>query len=245
MSAIAVCRRETAIVIAFDSIAYGADGVVSSVRAGKVMPIPELGMVIGNTGIGNFTSFLRAQMAHQYASFDEAIVGAPTDFEMTRIFMIAMGKAIEEQPCTVIYAGWSDDRSRFETYRISARDKEIMSGDQVETIAANTLHPIPGDWCSARYRREDAAKFGLDRGEESSALEEAVGLVCAARATTAHNHDAIGDDYAVGGDLHVIILERETMTQMRTHRWPDVVGRRIDPDAGEAMPEWLADRIAP
>ena len=233
-------RRENGIIIACDSISYDETGIVKSTKAVKLLAVPELNCAIGNVGVGNFTPVLRAQMAHKYESFDQVISGAAEDFRAVLTGMILMGQAQSDAKCTAIYAGWSDERGRFETYRISARDK-VSKLNGVETILpAFVPTHVPGDWCSSEYNSEDAARFGLDL-ETLPVVNNAVAYVCACRAASeaSGSGDFEGLPYAVGGHVQVMQIERGIITTWIAHQWPDKVGEALDPTVGMAMPDWL------
>lgn len=42
--------------------------------------------------------------------------------------------------------------------------------------------------------------------------------------------------YRVGDFIQTAWLQREGCSSLIVHRWPDVAGARVDPDAGDALP---------
>jgi hypothetical protein len=242
VSALAVLCREYGIVIACDTISYNSEtGIIMSVNAGKVVMAPEMGLVIGNTGVGNFSSFLRAVMGQKYSCLDEAIAGASDDFWTTFNGMIDNGQATEDAPCTAFYAGWSHARERFEAYRISAKDKEVNTAGEMSVIPAGTLAHLIGDWASRAYSPADAERFGI-LDETNDPVRTATAYICAARASCPALSDQvteIDENFSVGGEVHLYLIEHSKMTTWITHRWPDMVGTRLNKDVGEAMPSWL------
>lgn len=242
MSAIAVIRRENGIVIACDSISHDANGVIQSVTANKLVIIPEWDCAIGNVGVGNFSTMIRANMGQKYDGFDSMLLGIVGDFRSTLQAMIVLGLVpAADVRCTLFVAGWSIERKRFESYRLSARNKEVViTGQGTQVIPAFSLMPLTGDWCSSKYSAEDAARFGINR-QESDTYQIAAGYVCAARASSSRSGsgDFEGIAYAVGGHLQMTLLERNKVTTWVAHRWPDVVGNYLDPTAGKPAPDWL------
>ena len=246
MSAIVTIKGDDGVIVAFDTISYDMNGVILSTTACKLLPLIELNCVIGNVGVAGLTTALRHKIAARYADFDDLLGGVVEDLrelynEIVEYYSQQSGPTPH---ATVVLAGWSAIRNRFETYRVSTREKEIISAGIHSTSPPFSLVATDGCWTSSMYRAEDCARFGIDFENESNFINLAVRIVCACRAASSEEGtgDFAGLPYGVGGQLQILLLQRNRITQWAAHSWPDEVGTTLDATAGDAMPNWLTEQ---
>ena len=52
-------------------------------------------------------------------------------------------------------------------------------------------------------------------------------------------------DFGCGGFLQIALLQKDSFSSQIVHRWPDEIGKPVDPASGELMPAWLLARPEP
>lgn len=248
MSAIVSIRGDDGVVIAADTISYSTTGEVLSLTACKVLPVLEMNCVIGNVGIGGFTTTLRDCIGAKYIDFDEMLLGIVDDFRIVHEHFVDRSYAefAGNVNATVMVAGWSEKNQRFETFRISSRQKEIVVAGESSWSSAFSLVETPGCWVSSAYRQVDCERFGINWEEEGPNLVDlAQRIICACRAASSASGsgDFEGLPYAVGGQLQVTLLQKNHITQWVAHRWPDQIGELVNPEAGDPMPQRLRPHL--
>ena len=114
---------------------------------------------------------------------------------------------------------------------------------KLDCIPPLTLYPIEGILSSPMPSPELREQFGLDFGNLAGhdEISIAVRLLCAARFSSAPDETAISAafNFNIGSFVQLTILRRDSIQSQIVHRWPDVVGEKIDPMRGEAIPGFL------
>lgn len=226
MSGIAICQETDRIVFVSDGTAYDQHGVVTG-ECSKVVLIPECSCVLAQRGVTGFALDLRYEMG-MLSDFDHLLrvvcqAAANVDGIYKRI-------ATCNPNWTVYIGGYSEQRTRFETYLLSSRDRP--------TGAALSLLPFDEPLVAPMPDEAILKQFGiLDADEPAEHL--CVRYICAARAFKSPNDAKSANTSAVGGFLQLTVLERHRITTEIVHRWRDPVGELIDPARGDAMPEFI------
>lgn len=234
MSAVAIIPTASGIVAAADGALYEeATGKVGGFM-GKLFLMPHLDCVFGYVGSGGFGEALLHNIRGAFDSFDELVKGIAVKCQFTHLLMERGGLSPAGAYVIVVVGGWSEERQRFEAWKVHSADKvAIVDGERVEH-AAWRLHAIEGAWVSTTPPADVMTAFGLLEGEHS-ALDYAALLVCACRAVSGADVD---DErfYGVGGFLQLALVEAGKATTWIAHRWPDPLGEPIDPARGEPRP---------
>jgi hypothetical protein len=250
MTCIAIVRdTANGVYIASDGVCYDDNGIVLGFDS-KVVLIPDWNCVLGSTGAGQFGLAFRQQSALDIHSFDDLIK-----------CVVKRAQAVHQRyvdhygfddRVTLVLAGWSDARQRFETYKLCSHEDNDYADPPVEQ-APWSLISLPYIWSSVAPRPEDAPRFGLnwpnlDGGGVTHAIGMTARLVCAARARSgplpAVDIKDTARAYACGGFLQLTTLTRDCITSEIIHRWPDRVGSTVDPSVGDPMPADLPEAIS-
>jgi lambda family phage tail tape measure protein len=239
-----VIDRKNCIYIASDGIGYDDDGIAVAIHP-KVLTLPHLSAAIASTGCGHFTEAFYSRFGWKLESFDDLVEHAA---EWSKIIYgeYVAHYGVEDSLCFIM-AGWSDARERFEAHSVSSYEGS-------EKAAPWTLSPLPYIWSSVGLGANGdlASRFGLRWPELDSpgpvnGFGMTTRLVCAARARSGPLPDDIHDSaraFAVGGFLQLTVVERDHVSTAILHRWPDEIGKKVDPLAGEPMPVNLPEANA-
>lgn len=132
----------------------------------------------------------------------------------------------------------SEERARFETYSLRAGE---------------ALVPLPAVFCCPEPLADIGSALGWEMpGRDQAQMPEgdadfAVRAIIACRFCPggADDAQAATDPYCcVGGILQLTTLERDAIISRVVHRWPDVIGQRMDPHHGaidKQVPAWLLE----
>lgn len=239
MSAIAAyVWPDIGITIASDGITYDGNGIVKGFVS-KVLPVPELSCVIGNTGAGGFAGAVRDALTLSCKNFDDALVALSDTVKAVHATLPKFGDRMPHG--TLLVGGWSDRRNAFAMYKIHTRPREMINAETGEQTIAPPGIPIEingGLWCSHAPRPESMNRFGLDSDASWTADELLSRYVCACRADSGISSEPDNDSmpYYVGGFLQLTTLRKDRVNISIIHRWPDKPGEVLDPNNGEPMP---------
>lgn len=253
MSAIAVAVGTDGIIVASDGVCYTYETGEVSGFVSKIILLPEYDCFIGSTGAGAFMTALRWELDQQITCFDDLV----TDFEdlcarvHRKLFSNAWG-FYEPGPLTevcCVIGGWSEDRQRYEGYRLVSYAKHgVNHGDGSTSVAEPfTAMLLPdGLWCTQSPDPETMVEFGLP---PSSPHDETIDvlsrMICACRAESGLGKNLGGEDRfnMIGGFLQLTVLQRNIVQSYIPYRWEeDRIGERIDPTGSNRFPQWLRDR---
>ena len=237
MSVIAHFRQENGICIASDGVAYDDQGIIRG-HVSKVLPIIELNCLIATTGFGGFGANLRDRLAISVRNFDELIDKTVEEMMGLQIALQALQNEIPVN-ATVLLAGWSDQRERFETYKIHTRPRKITNGVTGEMTVSEpwTVIPTTQFWCSNAIPEE---LFKEVCGDNIPPLDQLAQVVCLSRQmsgeiSTDPQND--GTPYAAGGFLQYTWIDRKKIITWIAHRWPeDEIGKPLNPKLGVLAP---------
>jgi hypothetical protein len=237
MTALVFIRRDDGLIVASDGAigAQDGSGTVLGLRS-KVLLIPEWSTIIGFRGHVAVKYEIHRDM-HPIRSFDEFVDGIALELEVVIARLSVAG--VVDPHGTLFFGGWSDRAQAFESYRVGSREREIHGGKQEEEIIAPyTLTPLAICHAAPAVPSSLYQKFGIDFDCKTAADEQnlALRLVCAARADDSSEDSK---SYPIGGFLQLSVAARDFVQTATVHRWPDVIGARVDLTLGEAMPAFL------
>lgn len=254
MTAITIVRGSDAIAIASDGAAYEDDGTLRQIVS-KVELMPNLSCVIGGTG---------SQLASKYfrdllfwlpippVDFDGVIDIAPTLCEQVYGYVQEYG-APSTRKFTLFFCGWSESRGRLETYAIKSREWENVPNleGEIGTAPPFTLVPLPEIHCAPAPEPTIAEQFGITVPGQNMVERPENGIEYAMRAVVSCRFclggmdmkEALEDPYCcVGGFLQITTVTRDAIVSQIVHRWPDVIGERMDVMRGgpnDYYPLWM------
>lgn len=239
MSVVVMYRGNNGIVIAADGATYDDDGICRGTTS-KIHHIPSLDCAIAQVGAGGLSLALLQVMGHRYRSFDEMLLGVADDLRMASewgmLHYHLMGQKVDS---TVAIVGYSQARERYEMYRISNWDKEIVGHEDAK--AYDLMHLDGGFWANCIPSEDVLNRYHLN-GEVISA-DPWTGMarwVCACRTETrGPNVEENLPSFGCGGFVQVAVLREGTYESRVVHRWPDEYGKPIDVAGSDLMPAWL------
>jgi hypothetical protein len=231
-------RGGNGVIIAADGATYDDDGVFRGLIS-KIHHLPGLDCAIAQVGAGGLSLALLQVMGHKYRSFDQMLEGIADDLRIAStwgmLHYVAMGRKPDS---TVAIAGYSSARERYELYRISNWDKEIVDHTRAK---AYELVPLDGFWANCLPTDDMIERFHLT-GEAISS-DPWSGLarwVCACRPQSrGPDPDLALPAFGCGGFVELAVLRQGQFDSRVVHRWPDEVGKRIDATVGDLVPDWM------
>jgi hypothetical protein len=242
MTCIVAARTDEMIALSSDGALVDSKTLNLLANCSKVVLMPECSCIIAQRGAGGMLQALRWRL------------GVPFDFDDILQHIVGITREINvdivreytfERQWSLVIGGWSDSRERFELYSLRSRDFEMPNGlsGGVDTIPAFTLYPIDGFIASPMPTSEQLLPFGVDWNNLTmDAISLTQRVACATRGMpeAAQNTGAELSGFMIGGFLQTTVLYRDHITSSIVHRWPDVIGEKIDPTRGEQRPPWLA-----
>lgn len=251
MSVIAVEVGVDGVILAADGICYDYETGCVSGHVSKLIAMPHLDCVLGWTGVGDFGLAVHWEIGSLcYEEFDHLLEDFPGHCEAVhrqRFTKRGRYKATaKETQVSLVLAGWSNERDRYECYRVMSYPKETW--DSVEkTMHENepwTMLPIEGGaWCSMMPNEHALAVCGLADPEVVPDGEIAIRLVCAGRQSsgvTTDDKTGKPQRFNAGGFLQVARLQQGSILTWIGHRWAeDEIGEPVNPTLGPALPSWL------
>lgn len=233
-----------------DYVMMACDGVCTDPATGnvkgyvsKMHVMPDLGALMGVTGFGGLGEALRFHMPVHVACFDDLLDAMPGLLAWAWAGIETEFGPWAYRSC-VSLAGWSDQRGKFEGWRITTYDKDRVRPETGEraTVPAFTLGAIPdrGIWATAGEDPAILRRFGVIGGPDTDDDgDRLVRVICAGRAESGQATEE-GLPFNVGGFVQLAHLVRGHAQTWITHRWPeDVIGRPIDPARGQPLPDHL------
>lgn len=242
MTALAICvDPKNGIVFASDGVCYEDDGTLIGLGS-KIVLMPESNCAMMCRGAGAFGPALRNHIGLGIYSLDDLMEYI---VETSKAVLDAYLKhyCISEAPVSVIVGGWSEENSRFEAFRFGSHERRWKNHESGEWKKLDpwTVEPIDGLWAAPWPPTELYEQFSIDPNAITDAYDFTARLVCASRQRKAKLSDRpdAPEGYGVGGFLQMTVLEKDNMRSSIVHRWPDVIGEKIDPTRGEPMPAFL------
>lgn len=237
MTAICIVRTSDAIAIASDGAFYDDDGVVRQI-ASKVTTIPSASFAITSRGASvAHHAFCSAIFwsSEPIVTFDDVVrYAAP-------LARHALAETVQRSipstwQFTLFLCGWSIERDRMETYRISSREWD--------GVPAFTLVPLPAVYYAPDPPGFIMADVGIEPASELTAMpSDAAQYACRTIMSCRLCDDGSGHA-KVGAFIELTVVRRDALQAQIVHRWPDRIGERMDPARGtphEIMPPWMLD----
>ncbi|GEP09281.1 hypothetical protein [Methylobacterium gnaphalii] len=260
MTSVTIVRGEDVVAIASDGAAYDDEGRLRQIVS-KVELIPHCSLVLASTG-SQLASYNFRDLLFWHpeppSTFDGVLEIAP-DLSRSVMDYVEEQGASSTRKFSLYFAGFSESRGRPETYAIKSYDWPDVPGPDgvLRTAPAFTLVPLPAIHCTPLPSVELAEGFGITvPGVNMTEMPE--DGVRYAMATVAANRFAFGGPDAelagedpfccVGGFLQITTIARSHVSSQIVHRWPDVIGERMDITRGEPherCPLWLLAPPAP
>lgn len=234
--------------------ALAGDGVATDPRTGNVVAyvskihlVPECETMIGVTGAAGFGQLMLLHKAERVRDFDDFVDDLPRLVRKVHYDMLDRGLAGGgETLSNVMIAGWSASAGRYCGFRMTTYDKDSTNNQTGEkkTLGAFEPHPISQgglllstgpdpDMLERFHAFDDAVNI------EESPLDQMVRIVAAGRASN-HWMEEWQNNGNIGGYVQIALYQRPDMKSWIDHRWPeDVIGKPVDPTAGQPMPERL------
>lgn len=250
MSANVIVRQDDGIVIATDGIAYDGQGIVVA-HVSKVALMPEWSCAFAVRGAGVVPTMMLfglsklATLGFNIAGFDDFLSFLPAAAE--EVHKALLSDPTQSYPqFSMMIGGYSEAHGRFESYSLRSRDFEYPIGDEIHQQPAYTLAPLPSTHFAPTPSPEACAAVGLyQRGPDDppeAPQVTAIRGVCAARLDKGSlPGDEVNEDYSIGGFVQLTTILRDSVTSEIVHRWPDVIGEKLDPTRGEKLPAFLRD----
>lgn len=250
MSAIALAVMDDCVLFAGDGVATDpATGFVVGYMS-KITVMPDLNAVIAITGVGGFDHLLGWYMPPHVRTFDDLLNVLPDLVKHCHENGVSNGLFRGGDFRTnVCVGGWSDERQKFEAWRVVSYPKEAMDRKTGEKTILEpwVLHQMPdgATWCSTSQSEEVNAKFRLGKPhEDDNAVDTLTRIICASRAGSG-TVEGLDGTFNAGGYIQFAQVQRGYAQSWIAHRWPeDEIGRAIDPSLGLPMPKYLMDRDA-
>lgn len=238
MTAIVVIPLDDALIFAADGITYDPVTGKAGAYRSKIELLPHLDCIMGTVGCGGMLQALNMamSMADGFSTFDEIVDRMPELAEYTYGELVKTGRT-GGYSSLVVFGGWSEERQRFEAYKLRSEEFPAAEGTG-EFHDAWRCYEIDGAWLSTTPDIETLRRFNLHTNE-GSPLDYAARGVCAARAMSGLIDDPVTGEklyFAVGGFLQMAELRRGHISSWIAHRWPDRPGERVNPSSGETMP---------
>lgn len=231
MTAFLTIRLEDQLLFFSDGVGYDDEGVVQRIGP-KVMLRPDLPAIIGSRGSSEFTDILPA--FHGWVSFDDLVERIPEDG--AHVFSIMKEHRGPDDPpsAQVWLAGWSESAQRFALKLIEFRADGGEALPLTDVDRPCMYQPAPSEEaCRKVGFRDGKPTIRSNQGLEAI-VQDAVIFMHAQRLTKNvihHLPDAPHGSMA-GGFVQLSIITRSSLSSMIVHRYPDEIGKKIDPEAG-------------
>ena len=235
MTAHAFLTAKRHLIVASDGAICNLSGEILAIRS-KVALVPEWSAVIAFRGYEVIAESLLYVTRH-VGTFDEFVDEVGPALRTVIDHAQDSSDDMSDAHGSVLFGGWSESRQIFESYRVGSREREVLDGDASSFTEPFTVSSLREAYAAPGPRQDLYAQFGI--GAPCDTVEEekkyAARIICAARAGQSPD-----DPYAIGGFVQVTFATRDAIETRIVHRWPDLIGERVDPSRGEAMPKSLA-----
>lgn len=241
MSVVVMIKGSNGIVIAADGSTYGDDGALKG-HVSKIEPMLNLNCVFAQVGAGGLCLKLREVIGHKYQTFEELLAGVGDDLRVATEFgMLNYALAGRKPDSTVAIAGYSTERDRYEIHKISNWDKEYMDGTELKPMPAYQLYEVDDFWSNMIPPADLSERYHLNADEMiRNASHLAARWIAACRPLSCAPDPATNRKvFGCGSFIELATFQKDRFESNIVHRWPDEIGKVIDPNAGEAMPAWM------
>ncbi|GJE46194.1 hypothetical protein [Methylobacterium soli] len=214
-----------------DTAAYDRHGVVTAF-VNKTVVVPHLGMVFATRGALATRRTLSEEL-EAFASFDAVIAeGGEVLREAYQAGAFAFAGAWEDN-FDLIMVGWSPSRRQAEAYTLSS-----LSHGGSTPFAFRQLSLILAPDLDDSAMRRIGLKVGrsFDTSRPAHTLLEAIELQRRTPGPVGSG-SAAETAYVVGGAAVLTEVSEAGIAQRIVKRWPDEVGRRIEPEGAGPLPQ--------
>ncbi len=219
MSAFVVMRLEDRIVVLSDGATYpGYHDFTMTGSISKTYQFPHLSTIMVWRGTQSLVGLLYFKFAHRWNSFDEIIQMIPEHAgEAIGYFHNLWPEAAGAAEIAI--CGWSNTRSRFETYSF-LMDTTVQYQQDPKAIPSVYMAPEPD--------RDRLVANGLVKDGKVTVTNDAdLRMLIQSQRETAHYMGHPGDDadtaakgYCVGGFIEELTLTSDAITAKIVQRWP-------------------------
>ena len=207
-----------------DGAAYDEEGIVRRVHAKQIVR-PDIDTVITTSASGLSLSMLNHVMAADGPTgFDQVVDAMPgwTVEVLASMDRIHGGKNY----AMFLYGGWSEREQRWRGYLIATYDLPAYG---VAAFEATMLHSFAKPNASPEALEAAGLPRDLAEANEPASILGAK-LMLALRQTRQEMHGpGTARGYVVGGFIQHTHLQRGRVDSRVVYRWPDEIGRVIDP----------------
>jgi hypothetical protein len=232
MTAINVIRQAEAVHIISDGVFCDSNGVVCEIIPNTWL-LPHLPAAIGIHGPPHLMPFLVHRLSRECPSFDDIaakIVGIALEvhisFPMT-YGTLGLGSVNPE--FDLIAAGWSEARHRPVSYLVTCQRRGPGTQGDWEVIELSDSLIAP----PISERLITAVNWKLPKSAQAFRADvDGIKLLQAQRLTQGlinPKDPAGGHGFLVGGFIQLTSVFAHGVSSRILHRWPDQIGRRIEP----------------
>ncbi|MEN3209812.1 hypothetical protein PUR23_07105 [Methylorubrum populi] len=235
MSGIFTVAGPDSVWIFTDGAGCNPDGSVAWIGS-KILLMPEWPGAVATRGVGALPWMLRLAWASEVSSLDTALERVVADALAIGGHLVANGYH-DPLNWEIVLAGWSDQRAAFEVWDVFGRNAPDWTEEQCCTAPPLTLRQLKGTTASWPVPDEAILKSlwpstsgGLTPAEMALPVMEAV-----RRKTYPMPPSKENEYHSVGGFIQETGIGHDGISSSIIHRWPDVIGERINPFAAEPV----------
>ena len=237
MTAINVVRQQRAVHIISDGVFCDNNGIVCEIGP-NAFALPHLPAALAIRGATHFMPFLAHRLSRECRSFDDVLAKiVRTAQEVHMSFPMAFGNlgfGSIEPDFDLVAVGWSKSRAAPTSYLVSSHDRVVGRGltasawQLVELPDVLIAPPIAENQISATGWKVPYSADSFRPEIDGLALLKAQRL---SRRAIDPRFGARGYIHVVGGFIQVTSVSSHGVNSEILHRWPDELGRRIEPQA--------------
>jgi hypothetical protein len=239
MAALNVIRQREAVHIISDGVFCDKAGIVCEIGP-NAFGLPHLPAALAIRGSTHFMPFLVHRLSRECRSFEELLakitrlaLEVHASFPMT---FGTLGHGTVEPDFDLIAVGWLKSRGAPASYVLTSHDRVVARG---LTSSPWQLLELPEVLIAPPIAEEQilASGWTVPHSAESFRPDaDGVALVKVQRLWRRELDERVGamqQIHIVGGFIQVTTVSAEGVNSRVLHRWPDQVGRRIEPQNGQ------------
>lgn len=235
MSGIFTVAGPESVWIYTDGAGCHSDGSVAWVGS-KILLMPEWPGAIATRGIGALPWMLRLAWSAEVPSLDAALERVVAD-ALAIGGELALNGYPDPLNWEIVLAGWSDRRGAFEVWDVFGRNAPEWTEEQCRAEPALRPRQLKGTTAAWPVPDEAILKsLWPSTGSGLSPAEMALPVMEAMRRKPyATPHFRGVEQHAIGGFIQETGIGHDGISTSIIHRWPDVIGERINPFAAEPV----------
>jgi hypothetical protein len=237
MTAINVVRQRQAVHIISDGVFCDNHGIVCEIGP-NAFALPHLPAALAIRGASHFMPFLAHRLSRECRSFDDVLTKiVRTAREVHMSFPMAFGNlgfGSVEPDFDLVAVGWSQSRAAPTSYLVSSHDRVVARG---LSSSAWQLIELPDVLIAPPIAENEIAASGWAVPYSTDTFRPDIdGLALLkvqrlSRRVMEPRFGARGYVYVVGGFVQLTSVSSDGVNSQILHRWPDELGRRIEPQA--------------